>query len=312
MTHMQPDERILVTGASGVMGVALITQLRAHGYRHVVAVSRQDCDLRRERATTSLFRAVRPDVVFHLAARVYGIMGNSQHGREAYLDNIRINTNVVESAHRARVKKVVAMGSTAMYSDIVPLPMREEDVWLGPPHASEGPYAHAKRAMLAQLEAYREDGLDFALVISTNLYGPHARFDERWGHVVPSLISRVHHAIRDGTELRIWGSGTPQRDFLYSADAARALRLIGEGYSGMINVASGRPVTIRDLVDVLVDVSGYVGSVSWDTSMPDGQHMRQYDVSRLTALGFTPRYSLRAGLAATFRWYARHYPDVRR
>jgi len=313
MTDIHPDDRVLVTGASGVIGVALVAELRAHGYRNVVTVSSRDCDLRREGAVSRLFRSERPQALFHLAARVYGIMGNTHHRADAYLDNVRINTNVVEAARRAQVKKVVAMGSTAMYSDSVPLPMREEDVWLGPPHPSEAPYAHAKRGMLAQLEAYREEcGLDFALAISTNLFGPHDRFDERWGHVVPSLISKVHNAVEQGTELRVWGTGTPQRDFLYSADAARALRLIGEGHSGTINLASGAPVTVRVLVDTLVEVSGYKGSVSWDASMPDGQRMREYDTSRLRALGFVPRHTLQAGLTATFRWYSRHYKEARR
>ena len=313
MSDIRRDDRVLVTGATGVLGMALMSELKARGYEHVIGVSSSDCDLRRERRVDSLFRSVRPQVLFHLAARVYGIMGNQSNRAESYLDNVRINTNVLEACRRTRVRKVIAMGSTAMYSDEVPLPMKEESVWFGPPHASEAPYAHAKRAMLAQLEAYREDGgPDFALAISTNLFGPHDRFDERWGHVVPSLISKIYRAVAEGDELCIWGTGTPERDFLYSADAAHALLLIAESHSGAINVASGVSVTIRDLVNILVEVAKYTGKVSWDDTMPDGQLMRRYDVSRLRGLGFAPRYQLGPALATTFGWYAEHHNEARR
>lgn len=310
---MEHADRILVTGASGVIGAALVNELATSGYRTVAAVASEDFDLRQEAATARMFRAVRPEVVFHLAARVYGIGGNSRHRAVSFLDNVRMNTNVVEAARRARVKKIVAMGSVAMYSDVVPLPMRETDVWLGPPHFSEAPYAQAKRAMLAQLEAYREDdGLDFALALATNLFGPHDRFNEVTGHVVPALVSKFHRAVQVGGEMRVWGSGTAQRDFLYSADAARALRMIGEEFSGPINVASGVSVTIRHLVDELTRVSGFSGVVIWDSAMPDGQSLREYDISGLHGLGFEPSYSLSHGLEATFRWYAEHHAEARR
>ena len=313
MTNIEPQDRVLVTGASGVLGVALVGELRAHGYESIVAVSSRDFDLRRPAAASRLFRQAQPDAVFHLAARVYGIGGNTSYRAASFLDNIRINTNVVEAAQRWGVKKVVAMGSVAMYSDSVPLPMREEDLWLGPPHSSEAPYAQAKRAMLAQLEAYQEEAdLDFALPLATNLFGPHDRFNEQTGHVVPSLISKLHRAVQTGSDFRVWGTGEAQRDFLYSADAARALRLIGERWSGPVNVVSGEPVTVRDLVEELVAVAGFSGTISWDSAMPDGQRMREYDTEKLRRVGFASQYSLTAGLAATYAWYSQHHSDARR
>lgn len=313
MTGIRPEDRILVTGASGVLGVALVAELRSHGYRSVAAVSSQDYDLRRPAAASRLFHQARPEAVFHLAARVYGIGGNADHRAATFLDNIRINVNVLDAAHRWGVKKVVAMGSVAMYSDHVPLPMREEDVWLGPPHHSEAPYAHAKRAMLAQLEAYHEEvGLDFALPLATNLFGPNDRFNERTGHVVPSLISKIHRAVQSQGDLHVWGTGSAQRDFLYSADAARALRLIGERYSGPINVASGETLTVRRLVEALVQIAGFSGTVLWDAAMPDGQRLRQYDTGKLRTIGFRPKYDLWAGLEATYAWYAQHHVGARR
>ena len=294
------------------MGRALVAELRADG-QAVVGLGSAAADLRDPGATEAVFGRYRPEVVYHLASRVRGIMGNAGTQGDAYLDNIRINTNVVEAARRWGVRKVVAMGSAAIYGDEVPLPMREEDYWIGRPHASEAGYAHAKRAMLAQLEAYREQwGLEFAYCISTNLFGPHDRFDERSGHVVPSLISKFHRATRTGEAVTVWGSGIPMRDFLFVADAAQAMRLIGATGSGAINLATGETVSIRGLAELLAEISGYGREIVWDASKPDGQMRRAYDVSRLRALGVGPGRPLREGLAETYAWFAAHAADVRR
>ncbi len=306
------SETILVTGAGGVIGTALVAELTAHG-GHVVALTRRDVDLTDFRATVALFQACRPAVVYHLAAHVSGIMGNLRAQGTAYFDNTLINTNTIEAARLAGARKVVVMGSAAIYSDDVAIPMREEDVWRGAPHGSEAGYAHAKRGMLAQLQAYWDQyGLDYAYCISTNLFGPHDRFDEQQGHVLPSLISKFHRAVRDGTPVTVWGSGRPKRDFLYAADAARAMRLIGESFNGTINLASGTAVSIQETAELIGRVTGYAGAIGWDRGKPDGQQLRGYDVSKLRALGFSPRYSLEAALAETCRWYAGNVALVRR
>jgi GDP-L-fucose synthase len=303
--------KIVVTGASGLMGRALVAELETTG-AEIVALSSKDADLTDASAAEALFARHRPELVYHLAARVSGIMGNLRTQGQAYLDNARINTNVVEAARRAGARKFVAMGSAAIYSDIVALPMREEDVWAGPPHASEAGYAHAKRGMLAQLEAYRNQwGLDFAYCISTNLFGPHDRFDEAYGHVLPSLVSKFHRAAREGSAPIVWGSGEPRRDFLYAADAARAMRMIGEGFTGAINLASGTEVSIREVATLLAEIAG-CGDITWDRSKPDGQKLRAYDVTKLRALGFTPAHDLRSGLERTYQWYATHSDRARR
>lgn len=304
--------KVLVTGGSGVVGAALLRELAEHGYE-VVAPRSSDVDLTRTDETIEHFASVSPDAVVHLAARVHGLMGHVRAQGAVYLDNVRMNTNVVEAARLAGVGKVLAMGSTAMYSDLVELPMREDQIWLGPPHSSELGYAHAKRAMLAQLDCYRDQyGLDYAVAISTNVYGPDDKFDEEKGHVIPSLVSRLHRARRDGEPFTVWGTGRATRDFLYSADAARALRLVLEGHSGTINIASGRSVTIRETVETLTRVAGFDGEVVWDGTKPDGQAARAYDVSRLAALGWQATWGLERGLEETFRWYEEHEPDVRR
>lgn len=305
-------ERVLVTGASGLMGRALVSELEVQG-KAVTGLTSQDVDLTDFRATVELFERLQPAVVYHLAARVSGIMGNLRAQGQAYLDNVQMNTNAVEAARRAGARKVVAMGSAAIYSDMVRLPMQEEEVWIGAPHASEAGYAHAKRAMLAQLETYRDQwGLDFAYLISTNLFGPNDKFDEAHGHVIPSLISKFHRAVTEGGVVSVWGTGTPQRDFLYVKDAARAMCLVGDTFSGAINLASGTGTSIKEAVELIAAVSGYNREVNWDRTKPDGQKLRAYDVSKLQALNFTPRYSLQEALSETFAWFDQHSSRVRR
>lgn len=313
MTSSLARRRILITGAGGLVGSALQRELRLEGCDDIAAVTSSDVDLTDWASTRALIERVRPEIVFHVAARVYGLMGNLENLERVFTDNIRMNTNVVEGAHLVGAQKVVAMGSAAIYSDTIPLPMQEQNVWDGPPHSSEAPYAHAKRAMLAQLETYNElSGMDFAFCVSTNLFGPNDRFDERWGHVIPSLISKFYSAVTQGVTPVVWGTGTPTRDLLYSYDAARAIRLIAEDGHGVVNLATGVSHTIRTIVETLQEVSGYQGEVAWDTSKPDGQMQRAYDVSRLAALGFTPRWSLADGLRDTFEWYSANVENARR
>lgn len=304
--------KVLVTGATGVIGMAVQENLTRNGYE-VVGLRSTDCDLRNQAETVALLERIKPDYVIHLAARVHGLMGNLRSQGSMYFDNVQINTNLVEAARLSGVKKIVAMGSVAMYSDTVSLPMRETDIWNGPPHGSEFGYASAKRAMLAQLESYRDQyELEYALALSTNLFGPNDRFDEKNGHVLPSLISKTYRGTTEGTGLVVWGSGLATRDFLYSVDAAEALRTLLESGSGTYNVASGRHVSIRETVDALVDISGFTGDIEWDRSKPDGQVERSYDISRLTDLGWSPQVKFEDALHTTYDWYAQHSKDARR
>ena len=305
--------RVLVTGGSGMVARALAAELAAAGYDQVTLLARADADLMDTAATEAAFRQARPGIVYHLAGRVHGIMGNISGQGQAFLHNIRINTNVVEAARLAGARKIVAMGSAAVYSDAAPLPMREADVFTGAPHGSEAAYAHAKRAMLAQLAAYRDEyGLDYAYCIATNMFGPHDRFDERHGHVIPSLLSKFERALRTGSPIEVWGSGTPRRDFLYAPDAARALRLVGERFTGPINLATGTAVSIAETVSLMAEVTGYTGAILWDRSKPDGQMMRDYDISQLRSLGFAPAHDLGTALGETFAWLTERINQVRR
>lgn len=312
MSSQAVVKRALITGASGLLGTALVSELHATGQVDMTALSSRDVDLTNLDATVAVFQTFRPDIVYHLAARVYGIMGNLRRQGLSYYDNTRINTNVIEASRLCGARKVVAMGSAAIYSDNVPLPMREEDIWLGPPHASEAGYAHAKRGMLAQLAAYQDQyDLDYAYCVSTNLFGPNDKFDEENGHVLPSLLSKFHRAIRDSTDVVVWGTGKATRDFLYSKDAARAMRMAGERISGPINLATGTAISIEEVVGILQEVSGFSGRIVWDRNKPDGQKLRDYDITKLRALEFKTEYSLREALAETYSWLTAHADTVR-
>lgn len=298
-----PRPSVLVTGASGVVGSALVKLLDERGYEPI-AVDSSLVDLRNLEPTVAFFADAQPRFVIHLAARVRGLMGNVQAQGEMYLDNLRINTNVIDAARLANVTKVVAMGSVSVYSDVIDLPMREVDLWTGAPHKSEMGYAHAKRSMLAQLEAYEDQyGIDFAFAVSTNLFGPNDRFDETTGHVFPSLMSKFHRGATVGGSVEVWGSGTATRDFLYSFDAARALIRLLEDGSGVYNVASGTQVTIGELAETMAKVTHFDGEIRWDRSKPDGQADRAYDITRIASLGWAPQVQLEGAISATYDWY---------
>ena len=300
------DERVLITGGGGVLGSALRRVLGEVKVGALLAPTHADCDLLDTGAANRLLAEFAPTLVFHLAGRVSGVQGNITFAGAAFHDNAVMNINVIEAARLAGCKKVVAAGTTAIYSDLVPLPMKEEDLWLGAPHGSEAPYGHAKRAMLAQLEAYAQQyGLDYGYMICTNLYGPNDRFDEAYGHVVPSLISRFNNAAKAKLdEVVVWGDGTPTRDFLYADDAAHAFVTVAERGTGAFNTTTGDSTTIRELVETVSDVSGYKGRISWDTSKPKGQQRRAYDLSRISALGWKPRIKLGEGIRRTYEWFA--------
>ncbi|MBV9860310.1 MAG: NAD-dependent epimerase/dehydratase family protein [Alphaproteobacteria bacterium] len=303
--------RVLVTGAGGVVGHALCDALAECGAELSAIRSRSDCNLEDLAETRAVFSFVRPEEVYHLAGAVFGVGGNLAFPGEAFFRNVAINTNVVEAARLAGARKIVAMGSTAMYGDGAPLPMREEDATSGRPHGSEEAYGFAKRALLVQLESYeRQYGLDYGFAIATNMYGPHDRFDPQYGHVIPSLVHKFVAAAGTETEVEIWGDGSPTRDFLYAEDAARGVMLLMRSGRGAYNLATNETRTIRDLVGILQRLFPDV-RVRWDATKPLGQLRRAYDISRIGALGFRPACSLEEGLARTVEWYRENRASTR-
>lgn len=304
---------ILVTGAGGLVGTALLSLLAEQGFTNILSPRSTEVDLRDPVATTAYFSKVSPVYVYHLAAKVYGILGNMENKGLSYFENVMINTNVVEAARLANVRKIVAMGSGAVYPYPPPRKLLEEDdIWIGQPHPSEDSYAHSKRAMFAQLTAYKEQyGMDFVFAISGNLYGPNDKFDIEHGHVTPALVAKFHAAKAAGTKVSVWGNGSAVRDFTYATDAAMALLTVMEKGQGAINIGSGDIRPIRDIVAILSEVTNMSDQVEWDASKPNGQEFRAYRLDRLMDLGFRAKVDLRTGLDLTFRWYAENAATAR-
>jgi len=297
----------MVTGAGGIVGYTLVEHLRKCGYTQVTAITRRECDLTDRASTERLFAQARPKHVFHAAGRVYGILGNMMNQGLAFYENVLINTNVIEAARKTSVEKITAMGTGAVYPYPSPgVPLKEDMIHHGVPHSSERAYANAKRAMLNMLEAYQSSyGLKWAYVVSCNLFGPHDRFDIEFGHVIPALIKKFYLARKNGTHVEVWGKGSAQRDFMYIEDAVRVFHLIMRSVEGPVNIGSGRVFSIGEIVSALGDIADMANLVCWDASKPNGQEYREYDLSRINALGFRCNYSIYEGLQESWDWYCR-------
>lgn len=311
--NIDRNSRFLITGGTGLVGHALVRQLLDAGYANVVGVGSKDFDLRADTDVARMFSEIKPEFVFHLAARVYGIGGNQRFKSDVLYENVLINTHVVEHARRAGVRKLVAMGSGCVYPELPGVEeLCEEQIWLGPPHPSEDSYAHSKRLMLAQLIAAKEQfGFRSAFAISGNLYGPHDSFDVKYGHVTPALVAKFFHASKERRPVSIWGSGVAIRDFSHADDAAAALLCVLLHAEGPINLGSGMHHSIREIVDALTEATEHQVKVEWDSTKPDGQLRRYYNMDRLRATGFRPRVGLSDGVRSTYAWYAQNWPNVR-
>ncbi|WP_242184596.1 NAD-dependent epimerase/dehydratase family protein [Sphingomonas sp. CARO-RG-8B-R24-01] len=302
---------ILVTGGSGVAGAALEALLVARGADVRILRGRADGDLEDWHVCRAVFERERPRFVYHLAGAVFGIGGNTAFPGDAFRRNTLLNLHVVEASRQIGVEKIVAMGTAAIYADGLQQPMRESDALTGEPHASEYAYAFAKRGLLVQLESYRRQfGTRFAYAISTNLYGPHDRFNVEYGHVIPSLLMKFECARRDGGVVEIWGDGSPQRDFLYAEDAAAGLALMMEQGDGSYNLASGTPCTISELVTAIAAFYPDV-AYRWNPDKPLGQLRRSYDVGRIKGIDFQAAHSIESGLAATIDWVRSNFDELR-
>lgn len=308
---MNLNEKILITGGKGLVGSALVEHLRNERFSNVIALGRDDCDLTDTFSTREYFDKHQPAYVFHAAARVYGIMGNMKNKALSFLDNVMINTNVVDAASRVGVKKITVMGTGAVYPYPSPgLPLKEDMIFMGEPHAAENSYAHAKRAMLAMLRAYEESyGMEWAYVVSCNLFGPRDKFDTEFGHVVPSLIKKFYDAKRRGEKVVVWGNGSAKRDFMYVKDAARVGLAIMQNINGPANIGSGTVYSIRDMVDMIADITDMKDHVVWDETKPNGQDYRAYDLAKINSIGFNCQFTIRQGLEETWAWYVENHQD---
>lgn len=304
------NARILVTGGSGFLGSHVVEELERHGIassRLLVPRSAQ-YDLVREDSVVRLFRETRPDVVVHLAAVVGGIGANSTRPGEFFYKNLMMGVQLMEQARLSGVHRFMTVGTVCSYPKNTPVPFHEEELWNGYPEETNAPYGIAKKALLVQGQAYRRQyGFPALHLLVVNLYGPRDDFDPTTSHVIPALIKKCVEAREEGRDrIVVWGDGSPTREFLYVKDAARGIVLALERYADAepVNLGSGTEITIRELVSKIVALTGFEGSIEWDTSKPNGQPRRCLDTTRAREkFGFVAHTGLDEGLAEAVRWY---------
>lgn len=302
------DKTVLVTGGGGFLGQHVVAKLNAAGCVKVVASSKSEYDLREREQIVRLLTNAKPDLVIHLAASVGGIGANQSHPAEFFYDNAIMGIELIEQARRLNVRKFVCLGTICAYPKFAPLPFCEEDLWNGYPEETNAPYGLAKKMLLVQSQAYRQEyGFNCIYLLPVNLYGPKDNFDPQTSHVIPALIRKMLEAKTRGERtVTLWGTGTVSREFLYVEDAAEAILLAAERYDKPepVNVGSGNEISIRELAALLCKLTGFEGELVWDRTQPDGQPRRRLDVTRAEReFGFLAKTSLAVGLRQTIEWY---------
>ena len=304
---MNKDARILVAGARGLVGAALCRALGTRGYGSILAPTRTALDLRDRAAVDRFFADERPEHVFMAAAKVGGIAANDTYPADFIRDNLAIQTNIIDAAHRNGTRKFCFLGSSCIYPRLAPQPLNESSLLTGPLEPTNQWYAVAKIAGIKMCQAYaKQYGFNAISVMPTNLYGPGDNFDLQTSHVLPALLRKLHTAKQNGsTEATIWGSGTPRREFLYVDDLADALLFLMERYDSpeIINVGCGEDVTIAELARLIAEIVGFRGDLVFDRSKPDGTPRKLLDVSKSRALGWQAKTPLADGIRATYDWY---------
>jgi GDP-L-fucose synthase len=313
---MDRAAKIYVAGHRGMVGSAIVRALRAVGHTAVVTRTSAELDLRDGAATRAFLAAEQPATVVMAAARVGGIKANSTEPYDFLYDNLAMAANVIDGSHRAGVRKLLFLGSSCIYPKMAPQPIREESLLTGPLEVTNEAYAIAKIAGIKLCDHARAQyGRDFISAMPCNLYGTGDNFSLENSHVLPALIRKMHEAkLRGDASLRLWGTGTPLREFLHADDLAEACVLLLERYSqaGHINVGSGEELSIRQLADLIAQVVGFTGRLEFDPSMPDGTPRKLMDVSRIRALGWKPRIALTEGIRGAYAWYLAHSAEARK
>jgi GDP-L-fucose synthase len=315
MSGSWADQRVLVTGGGGFLGRAVLAQLAGHGADRVVAPASADYDLRDRAAVASMFADVEPELVIHLAARVGGIGANQARPADLYLDNLLMGTYVIDEARVRETPKTVVVGTICSYPKFTPVPFSEDSLWQGYPEETNAPYGIAKLAQLVQLQSNRAQyGQNAVYLMPTNLYGPGDKFHAAVSHVIPALIKKCVEAKESGADhIEVWGTGSASREFLYVDDAADGIVLAAERYDGAdpVNLGADREMPIKELVELIVELTGFEGEIRWDTSKPDGQPRRRVDPSRAAAaFGFKASTDFREGLTTTIDWYLTHRDEA--
>jgi len=307
------SRRVCVTGGAGFLGSFVTEKLRQRGAREIFIPRYPEYDLVQPQDVQRLLDDSRPDVIIHLAAHVGGIGANHLHPAEFFYDNLMMGVQLMHQAWKRGVEKFVAIGTVCAYPKYTPVPFREDDLWNGYPEETNAPYGLAKKMLLVQAQAYRQQyGFNAIYLLPVNLYGPRDNFDLESSHVIPALIRKCIEAQESGQKtVEVWGDGSPTREFLYVEDAAEGILLATERYNGPepVNLGSGFEISIRDLAELIRRLTGFEGELIWDTSKPNGQPRRALDISRAEKyFGFRAKTNFEEGLRRTIEWYRQHRP----
>lgn len=304
------QKNVLVTGGAGFLGKTVVAELKSRGYQDIFVPRSAEHDLTEQSKVRDLIRSVQPDLVIHLAAVVGGIGANRENPGKYFYDNLMMGVMLIEECRKGGVDKVVSVGTICAYPKFAPIPFKEEDIWNGYPEETNAPYGLAKKMLLVQSQAYREQyGMNCVYLLPVNLYGPEDNFDESSSHVIPALIKKCIDAKEaKADEVVLWGDGSPTREFLYVDDAARGIVDAAEKYnkSDAVNLGSGEEISIKDLAEKIAGLTGFKGKIAWDTTKPNGQPRRKLDTSKAkNEFGFESGVNFDEGLQQTIDWYVK-------
>jgi GDP-L-fucose synthase len=308
MSNFFEDRRVVVTGGAGFLGGYVVDGLKKRGCEHIGLPKIEDYDLVDLKNIVRMYENMQPDIVIHLAAVVGGIGANREHPGEFFYKNLMMGVQLIEQARIRNIEKFVAIGTVCAYPKFTPVPFKEEDVWNGYPEETNAPYGLAKKMLLVQSQAYRQEyGFNSIFLLPVNLYGPGDNFNPASSHVIPALIKKCVDAIDNGLDyIECWGTGNVSREFIYAADAAEGILRATEYYNGPepVNIGTGREITIKELAYKIAEFTGFTGGIRWDVSKPDGQPKRCLDISKAKKyVGFEAKTSFEQGLKATVDWY---------
>jgi GDP-L-fucose synthase len=306
------SKNVLVTGGAGFLGKRVVAELKSRGYEDIFVPRSAEHDLTEQSKVRDLIRSVQPDLVIHLAAVVGGIGANQQNPGKYFYDNLMMGVMLIEECRLGGVEKIVSVGTICAYPKFAPMPFKEDDIWNGYPEETNAPYGLAKKMLLVQSQAYRQQyGFNAVYLLPVNLYGPGDNFHEDSSHVIPALIKKCIDAKNSGAaEIVLWGDGSPTREFLYVDDAARGVVDAAEKYNESlpVNLGSGVEISIKDLSEQIAALTGFKGRVTWDTSKPNGQPRRKLDIARaIEKFGFQSEVDFESGLKSTIDWYVKNH-----
>jgi len=313
---MVSNSRIYVAGHNGLVGSAIVRHLKAQGFTNIITADRRQCDLTNLNAVKTLFMLEQPEYVFLAAAKVGGIGGNADYPADFIYENLMIQSNVISVAAEMGVEKLIFLGSSCIYPKFAKQPITEDQLLTGALEGSNDAYAIAKIAGIKMCQAYRKQyGLNAIAVMPTNLYGPNDNFDINYGHVLPSLLAKFDGSLEKSKHwvVKLWGDGSAKREFLHVDDLAEALLICMERYDSeeIINIGTGEDVTIKELAEMIVEVTGYENDYEWDTSKPNGTPRKVLNVDKMKSLGWEPKISLREGLESTYEWMKNNSSNLR-